>query len=145
MFNLVNRLLLVFLLSLVGIPLWLNYGFVHGITLGFAFFYHSRITFKSNPSVASFRRFLVSVFVLRIVDYLFVILVNQSEFILEWVYRVPGIGMFLGDNLLYLSILTASVVIFFIRYAIFTKFTFASEIPAKSNEPAPESNLDGRR
>ncbi len=131
--NLCIRLILVFLFVLAGIPLWLNYALVHLVTLIFAFFYHSRITFGTNPDITAFYRFVGSVIIIRALDYGFVLLANSSPAIAEWVSTLPLLGSLLADYLLYTSIILASAVSFIVRYCIFTRYTFAS-VPGGSKK-----------
>ena len=126
--NLFNRLLLVFIFASVGMPLALNYAMVHLFTLGFAFFYHSKITFRTRPSLAGFRRFVGSVILIRIFDYGFVLVATESVQVLELVSSLPYVGDFLGRRLLYLNVLIASALTFTIRYVVFTRFTFRERI-----------------
>jgi len=123
--NLLNRLCWAFLFSLAGLPIWLNYGLVHLITLAFGYTYHTLVTFRQKTSLGSFRKFVLSVIGLRVVDYCLVVATNQLEPIRARIYGLPGIGSFLGDNLFYISIFTVSIIMFVIRYTVFRKITFA--------------------
>ncbi len=123
--NLLNRLCWAFLFELAGLPIWLNYGLVHMITLVFGYTYHTLVTFGQKISLGSFRRFVLSVIVLRVVDYGIVVAANLVELIRARIYSLPGIGSFMGDNLFYISIFTVSIIMFVIRYTVFRKITFA--------------------
>jgi len=123
--NLLNRLCWAFLFSLAGLPIWLNYGLVHLITLVFGYTYHTLVTFRQKTSLGSFRKFVLSVIGLRVVDYCMVVATNHLESIRVRIYGIPGIGSFLGDNLFYISIFTVSIIMFVIRYTVFRKITFA--------------------
>ncbi len=134
--NLLNRLCWAFLFELAGLPIWLNYGLVHIVTLMFGYTYHTLVTFRQKTSLGSFRRFVLSVIVLRIVDYCIVVVANHFEPIRARIYSLPGIGSFMGDNLFYISILTISIIMFVIRYTVFRKITFAG---------VPEQAADDRK
>lgn len=123
--NLLNRLCWAFLFELAGLPIWLNYGLVHIVTLIFGYTFHTLVTFRQKTSLGSFRRFVLSVIVLRVVDYCIVVAANHLEPIRARIYSFPGIGSFLGDNLFYISIFTVSIIMFVIRYTVFRKITFA--------------------
>jgi len=124
-FNLLNRLCWAFLFSLAGLPIWLNYGLVHLITLIFGYTYHTLVTFRQKTGLVSFRKFVLSVIGLRVVDYCLVVATNHLESIRARMYGLPGIGSFVGDNLFYISIFTVSAIMFVIRYTVFRKITFA--------------------
>jgi putative flippase GtrA len=123
--NLLNRLVWAFLFETAGMPVWLNYGLVHAITLIFGYTWHTRITFRQKPGLRSFGRFVLSIAALRVTDYCLVVAVNLLEPVRAEAYTIPAIGSFVGDNLLYMSIAVVSIVMFFIRYTIFRKVTFA--------------------
>ena len=123
--NLLNRLCWAFLFELAGLPIWLNYGLVHIITLIFGYTYHTLVTFGQKPSPGSFRRFVLSVIAIRVLDYGIVVAANLVEMIKARIYSLSGIGSFMGDNLFYISIFTVSIIMFFIRYTVFRKITFA--------------------
>jgi hypothetical protein len=46
-------------------------------------------------------------------------------------FRIPLIGPFVGENLLLISIACVSVIMFFVRYTLFRKVTFAPEDGAR--------------
>lgn len=123
--NLLNRLCWAFLFELAGLPIWLNYGLVHMITLIFGYIYHTLVTFRQKTSPGSFRKFVLSVIALRMIDYGIVVAANLVELIRARIYSLPGIGSFMGDNLFYISIFTVSIIMFVIRYTVFRKITFA--------------------
>lgn len=128
-FNLSIRLILVNLFIHLGFSLSTNYALVHLITLIFAYFYHSAVTFGVRPSRELLKRFMCTVIVLRLLDYGFVVAATQSSSWLRWVSSTPWIGDFLGRHLVYFNVLLASTFILAIRYLIFTRITFAQSKP----------------
>lgn len=142
--NLLNRLCWAFLFALAGLPIWLNYGLVHLITLIFGYTYHTLVTFRQKTSLGSFRRFVLSVIGLRVVDYCLVVATNHLEPIRTRIYDLPGIGSFLGDNLFYISIFTVSIIMFVIRYTVFRKITFATASEQADDRDRIPETLDSR-
>ena len=119
--NLSTKLLLTFVLRTVGLGLWLNYALVHSVTVVISYLYHSRITFKKEMSLGGFKKFFGSVLVLKFLDYLVVVVTNSIGEVESCLYQIPRYGRILGDNLLYLVIITSTTTIFFIRYFLYKK------------------------
>lgn len=122
--NMINRLIIAYLLQRAGCPVWANYALVHLFTLFFGYTYHTLFTFRQTIGFRGFRNFLFSVIGLRITDYVLVVGANQLELVREQVYSIPGVGEFLGDNLFLISIIIVSSIMFIIRYTLFRKVTF---------------------
>jgi len=126
--NLSIKLLLTALFKQTGLPLWLNYGFVHGVVVVLAYLFHSRITFQEERrSLSGFWRFFVSVLLLKAADYGIVVITNHIAPVKAYAYRLPMYGQFLGDNLLYVIIILSSMIIFLLRYMVFKNIVFLSK------------------
>lgn len=126
--NLSIKLLLTALFKKIGLPLWLNYGFVHVVVVVLAYLFHSRITFQEQRrSLSGFRKFFVSVLLFKGADYGIVVITNHIGPVKEYAYRLPMYGQFLGDNLLYVIIVLSSMIIFLLRYMVFKNIVFSSK------------------
>ena len=126
--NLSIKLLLTALFKQIGLPLWLNYGVVHGVVVVLAYLFHSKITFQEQRrSLRGFWRFFVSVLLLKGADYGIVVITNHIGPVKQYVYRLPMYGQFLGDNLLYVIIVLSSMIIFLLRYMVFKNIVFSSK------------------
>ena len=66
----------------------------------------------------------MSVLVLKMADYLVVVITNNISAIQEVARNVPIFGEFMYDNILYIIIILTSTVIYFFRYFIFKKIFF---------------------
>lgn len=122
--NLTLKMALAYTFLVLSMPLWLNYALVQVATLFFAYGYHSRITFGLPMSAQGFGKFTLSILVLRIIDYVFVLSANYVSVFGTQVASIPRVGAFLAEHLLFVTIALATVLIFFLRYAIFKKYTF---------------------
>ncbi len=118
------KLILLWIFQKGGLPLWLNYAIVHCLIVFVAYGYHSQVTFRMSPSVSYFFRFLASVAGLKLLDYGLVVVVNNIEFIQGYVYELPYVGTFVGDHLVYFSVISTTLFIFFLRYFLFKKVVF---------------------
>ena len=136
----INRLCWAFLFQKIGLAIWVNYGLVHLITLGFGYSYHTLITFRRKMSIRGFWKFVLSVIVLRIVDYILVIGSNQLNLVRNRVYEIPSVGEFLGDNLFFVSIAFVSGIMFIIRYTLFRKVTFADKGASDKSGVSPSDH-----
>jgi len=126
--NLSIKLLLTALFKQIGLPLWLNYGFVHGVVVVLAYLFHSRITFQEQRrSLSGFWKFFVSVLLFKGADYGIVVITNHIDLVKEYAYRLPMYGQFLGDNLLYVIIVLSSMIVFLLRYMVFKNIVFSSK------------------
>lgn len=126
--NLSIKLLLTALFKQFGLPLWLNYGFVHGVVVVLAYLFHSRLTFQEQRrSVSGFWRFFVSVLLLKAADYGIVVITNHIAPVKAFAYRLPVYGQFFGDNILYVIIVLSSISIFLLRYMVFKNIVFSSK------------------
>ncbi len=131
--NLSTKLFLTAAFRWLGLPLWLNYGLVHAIVVVVSYMYHSRVTFQEDKrTLAGFARFFLSVLVLKLADYLVVVITNNISALQDYVYGIPGYGLFLGDHLLYIIIVLSSTVIYFFRYFLFKNLAFRQK-----SDPSP--------
>ncbi len=123
--NLSTKLSLTAVFRWWGLPLWLNYGLVHAIVVVVSYYYHSRVTFEEEKrSFKGFTRFFLSVLILKLADYLVVVITNNISALQNYVNGIPGCGPFLGDHLLYIVIVCSSTVIYFFRYFLFKNLAF---------------------
>ena len=117
--NMIVKMAMTSLLTFLAFPVWLSYLVAQLFILVFAYYYHSRITFRQKHSgireqVRSFLVFTGSVLVFKLLDYFLVVmgagyktaLLARSELLTVWERQAIVLGM----------IVAVSGVIFFIRY-----------------------------
>ncbi|MBS1371723.1 MAG: hypothetical protein HPZ91_17395 [Lentisphaeria bacterium] len=117
--NVIVKMAMTSLLTFLAFPVWLAYLGAQLMILFFAYYYHSRITFRQKLSgarehIRSFLVFTGSVLVFKVLDYFLVVVgaeyataqLERSEYLTVWERQAIVLGM----------IAVVSGVIFFIRY-----------------------------